>query len=334
MPEWAIDWAARIDDVAEFLRRAFDMDDRVAVDVLLAGLVKCPRTPWIWLVLETNYASRDCDTAWFSFGGHWNPCSFARLQGRTYWHERRTEVREWLEGPIDERLFVENWYEDYPKFHIWAHADQLLHRSLRIRTLTPRTRSALGRLDQWQEELDLDQLRALVANALNDEAGWRGENPPSFEEPPHFLYYTELLQRLAPWFIDWNTLVQNLAWLAIRHAHLYGRTETGPEEERMLQRVMADSIPPWIAKAIEALADGPRKHVSLERAMEFTTRSIWDSGRRELRRLAQNGLIEYNLTRQSYCLAEPHRAGLLWIVRGEAFSATARGARVARLGAL
>jgi hypothetical protein len=62
------------------------MEDRTALEILLSALVPCPRTPALWLIIETNWYSRRCDNAWFAFGGEWAPYSLGEL--RSLRHER------------------------------------------------------------------------------------------------------------------------------------------------------------------------------------------------------------------------------------------------------
>ena len=62
------------------------------LELLLSALVNCPRTASPWLILETNWYSRDCQDAWFAFGGHWTPCSLARLRARSSWRDIEREM--------------------------------------------------------------------------------------------------------------------------------------------------------------------------------------------------------------------------------------------------
>ena len=93
-----IDWSARIDDLCDKLSREYTIEDRTAVEILLAGLVNCPRTASCWLVLETNWFARESLNAWFSFGELWVPCSLPRLRVRSPWREIESETREWLDS--------------------------------------------------------------------------------------------------------------------------------------------------------------------------------------------------------------------------------------------
>lgn len=327
-----LDWAARIEDLHEFLAREYDVTDTLAVEILLSALIPCPRTANIWITLETNWATPECDTAWFGFGGEWLPVSFLDLRGRgASWRDREQKVSEWLGGPIQERLFVEPEYEHYPRWSFFAQALLIQARALRLRTRTPRSLAGLNLLDQYQEELTLDKLRHLTQNIIKEGKHWRSENPPAFVDPPHFAHYVEMLEKLSGWFTDWRILVRSLAWLAVRHAYLFGREETGPPEDRILERIMRDSIPPWIHKAIEALAGGESKTVTVSKKMGLEERSKNNfrvGPRSELRRLKVAGVVESSGNHLNLQLVPKYRDSVLRLIRGEAFSPQARIARV------
>jgi hypothetical protein len=75
-----LDWGSRFDDLHHYLATQYGVDDREAVEILLAALVSCPRTAAPWLILETNWFSRRCDNAWFSFGETWLPESLPLIR--------------------------------------------------------------------------------------------------------------------------------------------------------------------------------------------------------------------------------------------------------------
>ena len=68
-----LDWNTRLDLLHLFLRSAYQIDDPQAPAILASALVHFPRTPALWLVLETNWFSRNCHSAWFGFGQTWQP---------------------------------------------------------------------------------------------------------------------------------------------------------------------------------------------------------------------------------------------------------------------
>lgn len=316
-----LDWTSRIDDLADKLARDYSIDDRLAVEILLAGLVHCPRTPSCWLVLETNWYARECFDAWFSFGGEWLPCSLPRLRARQPWRVIEAEIQEMLDSPSDERLFVECDFERYPRFHRLTQAHFILQRSLRIRTRALRAAQPLRALDKYNQDRRIDELNASARYVLEDRAELRPRDPPHFVEPRNFLYHVELLQRLAPWYPDWETLIKAFALIAVRRAYLHGRTETDETDNQAMARVLRDSIPPWIAKALGLLLDGPSKPQTLEKhmALEEKSRRSGHGARRELLRLHRNGVIQWNKQSQSWNMVETHREGARAALESKAF---------------
>lgn len=316
-----LDWTSRIDDLADKLRREYSIDDRPAIEVLLSALVNCPRTPSCWLILETNWYARECLEAWFSFGEQWIPCSLPRLRVRSPWRAIEAEMAEMLDAPSDERLFVEPDYERYPRFHRLTQAQYLLQRSLRIRTRSARAADPLQSLDKYTQDRRTDDLAAATRYVLEDRVQARPQDPPRFLEPPNFLYHVELLQRLAPWYPDWQILVKAFALVAVRRAHLYGRTETNAEDNQAMARVLRDSIPPWIAKAFGLLLEGPSKTQTLEKhmALEEKSRRSGHGAHRELVRLRRNGLVRWNQKGQTWNVVDSHRDGIRAALENRAF---------------
>lgn len=320
-----IDWNSRIDDLMHVLESQHGITDRLAVEALLSAMVSCPRTPAPWLILETNWYARECLGAWFSFGNTWVPSSLARLRSRSAsWRATEGQMQQYLDSPNEERLFVEPEYEKYPPVNRRAQSQFLLHRSLRLRTRTMRGWGPLGALDQWEAERRADALAAATRGVLEDRLRSRPADPPAFRPPENFLYYVEMVQRLSPWYPDWNELVVPFGALAVRHAFLCGRTETGPEDAAAIARVAADSIPPWIANTLRLLYEEPRVIGTLERAMALGGKNREHSPRTELARLRRAGIIEYNQMKKHWLLAAAHRQGVVDLLEGRAFGSLAK----------
>jgi hypothetical protein len=317
-----LDWSARLDDLMDFLKREYAVEDRQAVEILLAaGPLNCPRTPTVWMILEVPWYARECRDGWFSFGEQWLPYSLAQLRVRSPWRLVETRMNEWLEAPNEERLFIEPDYDRYPMFHRLTQARDLLQRALRLRVPTERVAIPLRAIDQRAKDRRADELAALAGRVLEDRVGARPQDPPVFHQPPNFLYHLELVERLSPWFRDWNLLVEAFAALAVRRAYLEARTETGPEEIRALARVAADSVPPWISKAVRTLLEGPAAALRLERMMglEEKSRRSGHGAHRELVRLHRSGIIRWNPQRMHWAIVEEHRHGLADVIQGRAF---------------
>lgn len=317
-----LDWAGRIDDLAGLLAREHGIEDRMAIEILLSALVPSARIPSVWLILETSWYSRDCLDGWFSFGEAWVPCSLPRLRARNPWRAVEAETKEWLESPSDERLFIEPDFDRYPIFHYLTQAQYILQRTLRLHTRGPmRVANPLRSLDKFNQERQTEQLRTATRHVLEDRIHARPADPPQFVQPENFLYHVELVQRLAPWYRDWSILLVAFGALAVRHAYLHGRTETDEEDNRAIARVAADSISPWIQKALRLLLDGPSTPFLLEKAMglEEKSRRSGHGAHRELVRLRRNGIIRWNMQKMHWTLADDHRQGILDVLDGNAF---------------
>jgi hypothetical protein len=318
-----LDWSERIDDVMDYLRSEWAIEDRGAVETLLSALINCPRTPAVWMIIETNWYSRHCLEAWFAFGGWWVPYSLGQIRARQPWREIVAQLQEWLDSPSDERLLVEPDWERYPYYNRLYNALYILDRALRVRTVSRHTTANLvAALDKETEERRNQGLWERARAALEDRTGARPAAPPRFVEPAHFAYYTELLTRLSPWYRDWQALVQALGCLAVRHAYLYGRTETNADDLAIVARVIAAGVPPWIKKAVEILGAGPSKSYTLEYGMGLTgeTRRSDRGNTHELARLRRRGLIRFSSRQMSWSIAEEHRQGMLDVVAGKIFT--------------
>lgn len=305
------------------LNRDYKIEDRQAVEILLSAQVICPRTPAMWMVIETNWYSRQTEDAWFAFGtAVWTPWSFPGLRVFRPWRQRYQILAEIFEDSEMERLFVESDWERFPHADRVPGALELLDRSLRIRCLTGRGTVPLMTLDFNELQRRRDLLSAATRMVLEDPAGDRPQNPPKFVAPPNLLYHAELLQRLCPWFRDWNVLLRNLSILAIRHAYLLGRDETNEEDWRLMARVAADSIPPWVRKATEALLIEPTSPQRIQRLMNLyeATKRSGHGAYAETRRLAKGDLIHYRNRGNCWEINEKHRRTIDLLLNQKAFA--------------
>lgn len=315
-------WQERVDYLVDHLAREYAIYDRPAIEILLAALIHCPRTASSWITLETNWYSRDCQDAWFSFGDSWVPTAWPRLRARSPWRETEAEMKEMLDSPSDERLFIEPDYERYPYYNRLTQAQYFLQRSPRLRTRSMRAADPLRSLDKFNQDRRADELAAATRYVLEDRVEARPADPPRFREPQAFFYYLELLQRLAPWYPDWHAIVKAFALIAVRRAYLYGRRETDESDHQAMARLVADSIPPWIAKALRILLDGPAQAQTLEKHMglEEKTKRSGHGAHRELVRLHRHKIIWWNRFQQNWNLKDEHREGVRTALDGGAFS--------------
>lgn len=321
-----IDWGARIDDLTDVLQRQVAIHDRMVVEVLLSAMLKVPRTRAAWVILETNWYDGACRDAWFSFGRLWMPESLLRLRRRAPSLRVDEEIDGWLANPDEQRLFIEPDFERYPVNSMISHGHFLLQRCSRIRTRLLHTPSLLRELDENEALRRQAELAACARKILEDPFHARPAEPPKFIEPPDFLYCCELVHKLAPWFPDWRLCVLNLGALAIRHAYLYGRTETGQEERDMLARLMHDMVPSWVRRMLETLMiEETARFSKLEDAMQLRQKAHSGYGAHaELRRMRRTGIIDI-LRRQRvgglWYITEKHRRGVELLLEGRLFNA-------------
>jgi hypothetical protein len=311
-----IDWSARIDELAFHLATQYRMEDRQALEILLSALIPCPRTAEPWLVAETNWYSRDCAPAWFSFGEAWLPESLPLLRAMRP-RNANQRIAAWLAEPPAPRLFVEADYDRrLPHYRRIHEISFLLARTLRLRvisTLDGVTRPA----DERDQQTRTDRLRALTADVLQDRAGARPSDPSSWNEPRNFLYCTELAVRLAGRHSDYGQIASALRALAIRRAFLYGRSETDPSDISLLERALQDYVPPWVHRAVEHLSSAPKHHAetrSLASAMRLEPTPY-----PECARLYRMGIFTLNRAAESWGLVPDHAPGVLSLIAGRAF---------------
>lgn len=313
-----IDWDAHIDDLMHLLSVQHAINDRLAIEVLLSAAIACPRTCASWIILETPWHDRRFENAWFGLGGNiWRPTPLKKMRS-TGSAKFKAIVDQWLEGD-EAHLFIEPECERYVGCCFLSEAPLVQLRSLRIRVPTTRNAGVLRTLDWHARQREDDKVRACVETILEDRIGARPDDPPKFIQPPWFLFYAELLQRLNPWFIDWRVLLITLAGIAVRHAYLHGLTETGPQQSAVLARVAADSIPPWIANALCMLLDkGLTPTGSLIMSMGLRTSGNPKYGAlHELHRLRQNGIIDAK--RDEWFIIGEFREGIEFLLTGRAF---------------
>jgi hypothetical protein len=292
---------------------------------LLSALVPCPRTAGLWIVLETAYYSRDCTQAWFSFGGNWMPRSLGAVRADRPRNLHR-DLTGWLEDESS-RLFIEPDFEQPRSVGHLAELPSLLGKCLHIRArLTASV--ATQPVDARQSDLRAEQLAEFSRRVLEDRIGDGPEDRPRWSEPPGFLYYTELVQRLSGWQRSRAELVNLFRLLAVRRAYLYGRLEVTGEDWKILARVARDMVPMWITRAIERLRADPDHridHLVLARTMRIDSdRHKADIvAKRQLGRLYKAGLIDLNSQHMDWKLVPEHASGVGGVIDGRAFEARA-----------
>jgi hypothetical protein len=292
-----IDWNARIDDLMEALERHWGINDRTVVECLLAAQLNVPRTPVTWIVLETPWYDRHCEHGWFSFGGIWPVMSMAYIRHSGQAYQMRSWSEIWLTQP-KARLFIE------PDFQaLWKQPSRLpqyrfiTQRALRFRTPLPKTDFPLRTLDFVESAKVQTEVGLLAKKILNDPTGARSPVPPKFRPNFNFCYHLEVLQKLSPFYSDWNVLATTFAAMAVRRAHLFGRTATDESDLAALSRMASDMVPQWIALAFERLSLGPATLQHLAQVMSLrpwkpNAKYYFETSAGEVYRLGEEGLIK------------------------------------------
>lgn len=261
-----IDWNGRIDDLMSFLDREWKISDRDVVEMLLAAMVDCPRTPPLWVVLETPWYDVETRHAWFSFGGLVETASLPRMRRIGFHSEAMDTAQRWLNDPKPLVLVEPEWDKFWTANRLPQY-EFVQQRALRLRTPLPKTDIAFRTLDSEDGLKLAAELAHYARKCVSDPTRDRSPNPPKFRLPPDLCYHLELVQKMSPFYRDWNLVAAMVGGMAVRRAHLYGRTETDEDDMRVISRLMADMIPVWVAILIERLCCGPVRTANLYRTM-------------------------------------------------------------------
>jgi hypothetical protein len=315
-----IDWGARLDDLDHFLATQYRVQDRLAVEILLSALIDCPRTPALWTVLETNYYSRDCRRAWFAFDGSWRPRSLGAIRGNRPRNLHR-DLTEWLEDSSS-RLLVEPDFERPQSIRHLAELPFLLGKCLRIRARTAVT-GLTQPVDERMGELRAEQLAEFSRRVLEDPIGGPQTRRGGRSRRVSCIPPNSRSACAASIGIGVSCVICCGSW-AVRHAYLHGRSEVAQEDWQVLARVGRDTVPPWIARAIEHLNAAPDHHGShlvLARAMRIDSddKEAATYAKEELGRLRKAGLIEWSPKHKAWALVPEHAAGVYSVIAGRAF---------------
>lgn len=293
----------RIRELHDCLSGMFSQHDHQSADIILAchlhpdvTLAKRP-----WLILETDYPARDTFDAWFAFGGEiaarslvtprlmrLDPCD--RLMGS--WIDNRHD-------PAEPGLFVEpEWRKPTVhggvKKYIWSHFYAILMaQCVRLRVAHPRSDQGM-RIDRTADKLELARLARRVLDSDHRDPSLARQIAAS-AAPASFLYWCELLQRLAPWQTDWEALTGALAGIARGVAILYG--DGRPADWEAAERVMRDCVNHFTVQIVELL--------SFDKVFSRTGATYWDLFRRvigaheqkqverEMERLTLHGVVNH-----------------------------------------
>jgi hypothetical protein len=254
----------RIEELHRWLDARFGQKDRQATEILLTGLLDpgLTRRKRPWMIVETDYPNRDTSEAWFGLGGEAVVRSLAvpRVMRSQLCEETLTSWISTRRGGAT-GLFVDaEWRrlpDRLPSSQLWTKVGwrQMMTRTyavlmamcVRLRVVHPRSSyAALA-----DRHADLSELGRRARRVLdNGHRSAVSDEPATL--PPAFMYWCELLQRIAPLQTDWESLVGNLTAIATGVSLLYSDGR-GPDWSAT-ERVMRDCIPFATAAIVEQTA--------------------------------------------------------------------------------
>jgi hypothetical protein len=297
----AVDYAERVEDVLLCLLGGYGVNDREAVEILLASRLECS-LPYPWVVVESSFYGLTFDGSWFD-GITPNMLALAvwRLQRP---RNGNNEIKDLLRDRDYPRTFLESAWEAPTEHHhrlvMWPYFMQECVR-LRVKHLKK----------PLPDEGAAGRLRASVNRALDSR--WRDPKPLKIAQPPPGLtYYCEVLHRISPWQRSWESLLRNLCALAARRAYLFNR-DIDKSDWQAVGRVMHDSIPDWITRIL--------KHLGSARKLD-TLRGVYTDKELgyALRFLTSNAVI-YNHSGVWHLTKVPEiREGVTDLLEGVLFS--------------
>jgi hypothetical protein len=279
--------------------------DTQATEILLAALLpqSLTRMRRPWLVLETDYLSRDTSDAWFSLGMPQTVQARSLAIPRVM---RRDPGHEYIESILQERsrvvpgVFTDAEWRALQYAHGgWtkeprANYHILMSMCVRLRVAHPKGDAGV-QVEREADRLELARLtrrvldsshrtpRASTALAVSAEGGVRARDVPK-----SLFYWCELLQKVSPAQQDWESLTGSLAAIARGIALLYN--DGRPPAWDASERVLRDSVPyatGWLmAEAAKAPAVGRTTYIKSGGDMMSHRRTVL-----ELRRLHREGVL-------------------------------------------
>lgn len=256
--------------------------------MLPSSLTLMPRP---WYIVETDFPSRDCTDAWFSFG---NSVTVNSLATARVLRNRDTEamMRQWLDRKAGgcEGIFVDAEWRKLHHMRIHRSGDHinyssLLHSCLRLRIVHPKSDQAL-RVDRTADRMELARLtRRVLDNDLRPPP--KASEVMSMIPPRSFYYWCEVVQKLSPWITDWETLTGSIAATVRNIALLYA--DGRPCDWSCAERLLRDSINYTTTWVLEQACF--RQAQSVRVADVWSKDSDRDCMRREIQRLVSEGIL-------------------------------------------
>lgn len=291
----------RIGELHRYLHDTFGMQDTAACDILLACLLDTRSTgaqkPWI--VVETDWMSRDCREAWFDFGGMAGAQSLASAR-----IERASPAEAMVNTWLASRkagcagIYVE---AEWRRLARLSHGRGVLQASplnsayamlmsgcVRLRTEYPKT--AWATMETDRRTADLRELKRLTMQVLDSQ--YREKVPGAGAAAPGaMLYWCELLQKISLTSRDWNTLIWSLAQVVRNACTLYNDPSRQPDWS-IAERLIRDSVN-WATGQIVRKAHGREDLKPFDEYAaphKFGLQRVWVD---EVTRLCRAGVLQY-----------------------------------------
>jgi hypothetical protein len=302
----------RIEELHQCLESRYGQRDRQATEILLIAMLDpaITRTRRPWIMIETDWPRREFHDAWFAFGAVGDaiiPKSLA-LARIARAQAGEAIMQEWLAGRRagTPGIFVEAEWRRLPRSggshggNLWRITHSyavLLAQCVRLRVAHPRSNIAT----RFDTDADGAELCRLTRRVLDNEFR-RTAAPKADPLPPSFLYWCELLQKVAPCQTDWESLTGGLASAARGIATLYcdGRSADWRAAERIMRDTIGYETSVILSQAGMGRSEG-------RKAFEVFCRqhdSTYDTTVEEIRRLNREGVI---LARKNYGLRDGYR---------------------------
>ena len=300
----------RIAELHSHLAGVWSQRDTQATEILLAALLPASLTRMRrpWLIVETDYLSRDTSNTWFSFGMPEYVHARSLAVPRSV---RARDCRQWsdnvlAEDPFDQPgVFVDAEWRVLPNKYkcVTAIASYyaLLARCVHLRVAQPRSdigvrtmnaresdRLELARLSRRVLDSQHRQHRSPVAHSTPSGVLLASQSQGVTAAPQSLYYWSELAQKLAPVQHDWECLTGSVAAVAHGITTLYN--DNRAPDWSAAERVLRDTIPYATTRLILEASHGP----VAARMAHIQSGGVIGSGERvtvELKRLEREGVL-------------------------------------------
>jgi hypothetical protein len=302
----------RLAELHYHLETKYSQKDRQATEILLSCLldpaVTQMRRPW--LILETDWYSRECEDAWFSFGllNVARSLSTPRVQRA---QKCESIVQDWIAERRSGQpgIFVESEWRRLPvdskgtnRFNALHSYTTLLSMCVRLRAAHPRSVRGL----RADADADRQELARLTQRVLDNT--WRAKGavapfePHARDVPASFMYWCELLQKLAPMQTDWESLTGGLAAIARGIALLW--SDGRKPDWQAAERVMRDCVHCVTEEIMRQTALPKAQGIDAAAALRRSGIQLGNHVGNEIKRLHREGII---LRRQNYKDRDPYQ---------------------------